>query len=319
MTTPPTHTRNVWRTVRNIGCAALLLIGLCLIVIVYIQVRIIPGQIAAMTTRQAASTTPSTVPTGIATRIITSTTSVTPTPSPTVTAVTTPSPTSTPTPASVVVAKAGNLRAGPGTTYGVVGSVTQGQTVVLIARDATGEWYQTTDGKWIWRSLLAASPALPQPSPTTPPNTPTPEPSKWRVSTSRSSFDDSLTIMAYVDANAIVDYQYRSYRPKLYVRCMEHRFSVYIDTDIGTDYDINAGGSIVRARFDRNAPVIFYGDSSTDYSVVFIRQARTFANAVMQHKTLLVGYTPYVELPVEATFDLRGAQTALPPILKACP
>lgn len=313
----PARTRNVWRTVRNIGCAALLLVGACLIVTVYIQVRIVPTQLAGLSTRVAASITPAPALTAtmapIATHTITGAT-------PTVTgtsAVTTPSPTSTP--ASVIVAKAGNLRTGPGTNFGVAGSVTQGQAIVLIARDATGEWYQIADGKWIWRNLLTESPALPQPSPTKPPNTPTPEPSKWRVSTSRSSFDDSITTTAYLDAEAIVAYQYDTYRPRLYVRCMEHRFDVFIDIGTPGDYDINAGGYVIRARFDRNSAVVFLADSSTDHTSLFIRQARTFAKSIMQHKTLLIGYTPFIDSPTEATFDLRGAQTTLAPILKACP
>jgi endonuclease YncB( thermonuclease family) len=41
------------------------------------------------------------------------------------------------------------LYAGPGENYPVVGSVRAGQTLVLIAVDPTGLWYQLADGSWI--------------------------------------------------------------------------------------------------------------------------------------------------------------------------
>ena len=51
-------------------------------------------------------------------------------------------PTSTPTPRAPTVNRNGNIRSGPGTNYDSVGQAVQGDTVKIIAHDATGDWLQ---------------------------------------------------------------------------------------------------------------------------------------------------------------------------------
>ena len=51
-------------------------------------------------------------------------------------------PTSTPTPRAPTVNRDGNIRSGPGTNYDSVGQAVQGDTVEVIAHDATGDWLQ---------------------------------------------------------------------------------------------------------------------------------------------------------------------------------
>ena len=53
-------------------------------------------------------------------------------------------PTSTPTPRMPTVNQNANIRLGPGTNYDSVGQAVQGDTVEVIARDATGDWLQVT-------------------------------------------------------------------------------------------------------------------------------------------------------------------------------
>lgn len=59
-----------------------------------------------------------------------------------------------------VVANA-NLRAGPGTNYPKVGSARAGQSLAIVARNPTGDWYQTATGEWIFGELLDSAPAVP--------------------------------------------------------------------------------------------------------------------------------------------------------------
>ncbi|MCB0048416.1 MAG: SH3 domain-containing protein [Caldilinea sp.] len=70
----------------------------------------------------------------------------------------------TPTPAPTVlpqaiVADAANLRAGPGTSYAIVGSANFGESLSLAGRTDNGEWFQTDGGAWIAGFLLSDPPA----------------------------------------------------------------------------------------------------------------------------------------------------------------
>lgn len=59
---------------------------------------------------------------------------------------------------NVTVKRNANLRQGPGTSYAIVGGVTAGQTLEIVARNAAGDWYQLADGKWIFAALVDGSP-----------------------------------------------------------------------------------------------------------------------------------------------------------------
>ena len=79
---------------------------------------------------------------------------------------------------SGTVNRSANLRAGPGTTYAIVGTVRSGQLLNLIGRNADGAWVQIEGGAWIAAFLVngatatqpaAPSPTAPGPNPTVPP------------------------------------------------------------------------------------------------------------------------------------------------------
>jgi hypothetical protein len=105
----------------------------------------------------------------------------TPTPEPA------PEPTATPTPeakaAFVVSQEIVNIRQGPGTTYGIVGSVNSGTNLEIIGKNDAGDWWQVccVNGEpgWIFGQLGSASntesvavaqniPAAPAPQPAAP-------------------------------------------------------------------------------------------------------------------------------------------------------
>jgi Bacterial SH3 domain len=64
------------------------------------------------------------------------------------------------------VTRGANLRAGPGTNFPVVGRARAGQTIALVACDATCSWYQLANGHWVAAFLVQgitpAVAALPQ-------------------------------------------------------------------------------------------------------------------------------------------------------------
>ena len=46
-------------------------------------------------------------------------------------------------------ASAANLRAGPGTSYARVGSVSAGQALTITGRNQAGDWYQLANPQWV--------------------------------------------------------------------------------------------------------------------------------------------------------------------------
>lgn len=99
-------------------------------------------------------------------------------PAATATPVTTP-----PAPTPSTANRNANLRGGPGTTYAVVGSVQQGQTLRISGRNPAGDWVQLDSGSWIAAFLVNGvptglnvmeAPALPTPAPAPPTATPVP-------------------------------------------------------------------------------------------------------------------------------------------------
>lgn len=81
----------------------------------------------------------------------------TPEPSSTPEPTATPGPTATPVPAPIA-ADAANLRGGPGTNYPVLDTIRAGQTLDIVARTATGDWYRLRNGGWIAAFLVANPP-----------------------------------------------------------------------------------------------------------------------------------------------------------------
>lgn len=64
-------------------------------------------------------------------------------------------------PPSVVIANNANLRAGPDTTFPIVGHANVGQVLTVIAKNAEGTWYQLVDQAWIAAFLVSDSNAQP--------------------------------------------------------------------------------------------------------------------------------------------------------------
>lgn len=52
------------------------------------------------------------------------------------------------------VTKGANLRAGPGTTYAIVGKASAGETVTITTKNADGSWYKLQGGQWIAAFLV---------------------------------------------------------------------------------------------------------------------------------------------------------------------
>ncbi len=79
------------------------------------------------------------------------------------------------------VNRSANLRVGPGTNFGVAGSVGRGDSLVVRGSNLAGDWYQIENGDWIAAFLvdLPSSTTVPTLEPTVAPtNTATPRPTR---------------------------------------------------------------------------------------------------------------------------------------------
>jgi uncharacterized protein YgiM (DUF1202 family) len=80
----------------------------------------------------------------------------------------TPTQETTPTaevvPQTVTVASIGNVRAGPGTDFDIVGTVDANATVQVVGQDETGTWFLLDDDTWIFGGLLVEQPNFAAPA-----------------------------------------------------------------------------------------------------------------------------------------------------------
>lgn len=127
---------------------------------------------------EAETATATGVSTTVPTLVPTATQAKTPTPIPSPT----PTATFTPTP-SVTMFRAINIRRGPGTSYGVVGTASAGEQYTVTGRNAAGDWWQISyNGKraWVYAPLVeseATDDVRAVSAPPTATRTPTPKPS----------------------------------------------------------------------------------------------------------------------------------------------
>lgn len=98
-----------------------------------------------------------------------------------------------------------NLRSGPGTNYPRIGSVKAGQTIEIVARNHTGDWYQLASGAWIFGNLVDGAPDVPEAMNIPAPPTAAPNPASVAPATSPPSTkaaDDPPQVVVKVKTNA---------------------------------------------------------------------------------------------------------------------
>lgn len=169
--------------------------------------------------------------------------------------------------------------------------------------------------------------ATPTPANTaTPAATSTPQPTatpklggKWEILKKDSSFDDSKTVVMYLDANSSVEGSYESATPSLYVRCKEGVREVYFALGLLTDVVTDAVGQAeIRLRWDKEKAYTVLMDEGTDNKIVFSPNPQAMINNLLSHDTLLLGFTPFNASPVETTFTLTGFSDVAEELVKGC-
>jgi type VI secretion system protein VasI len=143
---------------------------------------------------------------------------------------------------------------------------------------------------------------------------------RWSVSEAQSPMDDSKTVMLGLDADAPIQAWLETPTPSLWIRCKEHKTSVYIYTGSPTSPEYGEYGTAkVRIRFDKGAAVTQRWTLTTDSKgLVAPAGAVALARRVANAETMIFQFTPHNASPATATFMVKGLKEKLPLVAQAC-
>ncbi len=141
---------------------------------------------------------------------------------------------------------------------------------------------------------------------------------RWFKSSQRDAMTDRVNVSVRLPASDGIPTEYSEKRPFLIARCTKGKPDLLIQVDlvVGGDIYSNAKASY---RFDSEAPQTATMTTAEDHEGLFFKEPLKWFDRVVAHATgkLVVEVPLYGRVPVPVTFDLAGADTAIPPV-KAC-
>jgi hypothetical protein len=141
---------------------------------------------------------------------------------------------------------------------------------------------------------------------------------QWRVSKSVSKLDDSQTVSVSLGAEkAISGWPGRTATPKLIFRCREGDVDAYVAAGLQSHVEAS-GGTTAWIRIDEQPPFrVSLGESTTGEGS-FFRYPANVALELEGRSRMLFRFTPFKSSPQETSFDVRGIEKALLPVMAAC-
>jgi hypothetical protein len=148
-------------------------------------------------------------------------------------------------------------------------------------------------------------------------------PGNWHLSTSVSSFDDSRTVVLILSAgNQITGWPGITNTPMLALRCKEGNVEAYVSTGMQAKLEFGQYGTdlgvSMRGRFDKDKPNYYLMSKSTDGKMFFFPNPIWEIKSMLDHSSLVLGFTPFNSNPVEMHFDLTGLGRVIKPLRDAC-
>jgi len=157
------------------------------------------------------------------------------------------------------------------------------------------------------------------PVPPLPTDTPKPFTGKWTIKTSKSSLDDSTTVVLKLAAEKSITGWIDTYTPVIFLRCQEHETDAYVY--VGMQANVESGmtdRATARVRFDKDPAIWIVMAESTDGKGLFFRDSVSTIRDMLEHEQMIFSFTPFNASPVETTFDLRGLDLVITPLQDAC-
>jgi type VI secretion system protein VasI len=150
-------------------------------------------------------------------------------------------------------------------------------------------------------------------------NTPLPFKGNWQVSTSKSEFDNSTTVLLSLDAENTVEGWLTITLPTLVLMCRETELDVYVDveTQSNVEYGLYEKAT-VRVRFDNNQAFETIASESTDGEALFFQDPYQMIISMLRSNEMVFGFTPFNANPAVTTFDLRGLENVIEPLKQSC-
>jgi len=132
--------------------------------------------------------------------------------------------------------------------------------------------------------------------------------------------DDSKTVMLSLNADAPIQTWLETPTPSLWIRCKEHKTSVYVYTGAPPRAEYGEYGTAqVKLRFDKNKAFVQRWNVTTDMKGLMAPgQAIAFAKQIADADTMLFQFTPHNASPATANFTVTGLTEKLPLVAKAC-
>jgi len=150
--------------------------------------------------------------------------------------------------------------------------------------------------------------------------------SGWIFHQARSEMTDSPVLTLELPASNVVQGRYRSYRPRLFIRCREGTLDTFVDVGMPADSTANSLGTLispVRVRLDAGkagsewwAP----GALATLFAagVDDALSGEKYPGRLARAASFLFEFTPARGSPQVARFDLRGLGAVVGRVSRAC-
>lgn len=153
---------------------------------------------------------------------------------------------------------------------------------------------------------------------------PTPDPTPathWRVQSTKSDFTDQTDVYISTVAEGPLQCSYRN-TPSLYVRCLEGETNVFISHGCYAPPDRDSGRIEVQLRTDDEPTSTKRLYTTTDDKGFgwwdYNGAMGTIRNALLDHNTLVVRFSPYREAPQIARFNISGLREVMKATEPSC-
>jgi hypothetical protein len=141
---------------------------------------------------------------------------------------------------------------------------------------------------------------------------------RWFKRVEKDAMTDKENVYMTLPALTDIETSYASKRPRLIARCVKGEMDLEIVVDAVVGGDI--WGATAQYRFDAEPPQKTTMTESTDHKGLFFREPAKWLDRLTAHAAgkLIVEVPLFGRMPQAVTFDLTGADTAIPPVKSAC-
>lgn len=142
---------------------------------------------------------------------------------------------------------------------------------------------------------------------------------RWLSSVEKDAMTDKENVFMSLPASNEIETRFGGKRATLVARCIKGEPDLVINIDAIVDGGIY-GGAKAQYRFDAEPAQSTAMTTAEDHKGLFFREPRKWLRRVVEHTSakLIVEIPLYARVPEAVTFDLTGADKAIPRVESAC-